>query len=223
MKKSENQLEREALPPCPIGHDRRFLNLTTGLCEQCQKMNDQRGRQKPQAKSDWKPKHQHDAEYVPDRTDGRIDKEHFETFLRSVMDDPIRKAVFIAEGRRPGNVSRSAHGISMRKVSREPMLNGDPRRVKEALERPEKSRLPKLPAFKKIVVKPTNHVTGARGWYSRLWTIHQLRYSRGVVAVTDTGEETQVFPQYDMLRKAILKSGWNIIIEDVRQGGNRRG
>lgn len=222
MDVKEEISEREALPPCKLGHSRRFLDIHSGQCLKCREINESRGRQKPKDKSDWRPKHQHDAEFQLE-LDGRVNPAKFREFLDAVMDDPIRFAAFMAEGRRPGNVGKAAHGIVMRKASREPMLNADPRRVQKALERPEKNRLPKMPPFKRIIVKPTNHTTGAKGWYDRVWTIHQLRYSRGVVAVTDDGSETMVFPQYSELRKAILGSGWNIINEDVKQGGNRRG
>jgi hypothetical protein len=220
MDAREVAAEREVMKPCQAGHSRKFLNPNTGRCAKCSATNEARGRQKPQAKSDWKPQHQHDAEF-PVALDGRVDREAFKGFLDDVLDDPIRKASFMAEGRRPGNVGRAAYGIAMRRTLREPMLNADPRRVREALERPEKSRVPKLPPFKRIVVKPVLPV--ARGWYERVWTIHQLRYTRGVIAVTDEGDETQIFPQYSDLRAAIGRAGWKVVKEHLDKGGNRRG
>lgn len=159
--------------------------------------------------------------------DGTIpDVEDFARYLEGVFSDPVRYAQALVEARRPGKVSKSSHEISMRRSMREPMLNADPSQTRAALEGRTRlksnARLDKLPPFKRLVVKPCSSVTGKRGWHERLWTVHQLKYSRGVVAVTDDGDETVIAPQWSELRSMIVRSGWDIIREEVPKSGNRR-
>jgi hypothetical protein len=117
-------------------------------------------------------------------------------------------------------------GIVSRKTLREPMLNANPRETQKALEgkhhMPRNARLDKEKPFKRIVVKPQSHLTGKRGWQERMWTIHHLRYSRGIVGVTDEGEETLVFPDWGNMRRSIKGSGWQIIREEVPKGGFKK-
>lgn len=163
----------------------------------------------------------------PTTADGRItDVDDFARCLGELLSDPMRCAQLLVESRRPGNVSKVRHEISMRKAGREPMLNADPAQTRAALEGRTKlrrnARLDKLAPFKRIVVKPSSRATGARGWQERMWTIHQLKYGRGVVAVTDDGDETVIAPQWSELRSLIIRSGWDIIREEVPTGGNKR-
>lgn len=215
---------QESMKPCKLGHHRRYLDVVTGACTECARVNDMRGRVKPQSKRQWTPLGDNGEGGYPVVEGKPIDPVDFARYLDHVLDDPIRKAQFMAEGRRPGNCGRGAYGIALRAATREPMLNADPAKTRESLEgrKQYKGRLDKLPAFKRIVVKPSKGVTGQRGWMERMWSVHQLKYGRGVVAVTDDGDETLVFPQYSDLRKSIIASGWQIIREDVKTGGNTR-
>lgn len=159
-------------------------------------------------------------------TGDSIDPADFAAFLLGLEKDPAKKAAFLAEGRRPGNVSRAAYGISSRKTLREPMLNANPRETQKALEGkhhiPKGMRLDKDKPFKRLVVKPNSHITGKNGWYERLWTIHHLRYSKGIVGVTDEGEETLVFPDWSSMAASIRKSGWQIIREVTQTSSRQR-
>lgn len=215
---------QESMKPCKLGHHRRYLDVVSGACTECQRINEGRGRTKPQSKREFRPTGQNGAGYMV--TGDSIDPKDFAAHLLRIQEDPVRFAQFMAEGRRPGNVSRAAYGIATRRAVREPMLNANPRETQKALEGkhhvPRNARLDKDKPFKRIVVKPNSSITGKNGWYERLWTIHHLRYSRGIVGVTDEGEETLVFPDWFSMRKSIVGSGWQIIREEVPQGGNRK-
>jgi hypothetical protein len=144
--------------------------------------------------------------------DGVVDAEDFAKYLLAVEADPVRHAAFMADGRRPYGTHNTRWEIARRSACGIPMLNADPSDTRAALEGAvKKGRVAKGKMIKRIVVKPATGATGARGWMERMWQIYDLKYSRGVVAVTDDGDETKVFSQWSDLRAAIVKSGWEII------------
>lgn len=161
------------------------------------------------------------------RPDGTIaDVQDFARYLEGVLSDPVREAQLLTQARRPPHVSHVRHEIAMRSAMREPMLNADPSATRKALEGRSRlrrnARLDKLAPFKRIVVKPCSSITGTHGWQERMWSIHKLKYGPGVVAVTDDGDETMICPQWSDLRSRIVKSGWDIIREEVPKSGNTR-
>lgn len=148
-------------------------------------------------------------------TGGQVDPSKLADWLRGLADDPVRIAGIEADGRRPGGVNRERFGVAIRAACGTPMLCAQPAEVFHALEGKTRikrnARLDKAGVYKRIVVKPTTARTGAAGWGDRLWLVYNLKYSKGVVVVTDEGDESKVFPQYSELRKALLASGWSIL------------
>jgi hypothetical protein len=201
--------EQEAMKPCKLGHHRRFLNVQTGACDECQRINEARGRRKAYDKREWQPASE--SGYFKVRKD--FNPAEFEKYLRRLADDPVALAQVQADMRRPKGVTRARHGVALRKNVREPMLTATPGAVRKALKDfgSRGDRVARGEVYTRIIVKPTSSVTGVRGWYERRWVIYNLRYSSGVVVVTDEGQESRVFGSYGEARKAIIGSGWVIL------------
>jgi hypothetical protein len=169
-----------------------------------------KGTRKPFGKAQFTPTSL--ESYNVTRLDGRVDAADYQKWLSAVMSDPIRAAAFMVDGKRPSNTNNVRWEIARRSACGIPMLNADPSDTRSALEGAvKKGRVPKGKLVKRIIVKPKTGATGARGWMERMWHVHELKYARGLVCVTDDGDETKVFPQWSDMRAAILKSGWEII------------
>lgn len=137
----------------------------------------------------------------------------FARFLERLENQPERASELAAESRRPAGVSRAAYGVAIRKAGGSPMLNADARQVTDSLERGQRRyRQPKAGLVEQLIVKPEAMATGkVAGWHERRWTIHRLKYAKGVCIVTDTGDESKAFNTIGELKSAVVKSGWRII------------
>lgn len=218
MNNEERIAEQKALGPCVLGHSWRFRDPINRRCLECERLNDERGharklkrgainnRPKPKAKSEMTP-------YFQTARDGSVDAEDFAKFLVELSDNPVRAAAIAADSRRPKGVTRVRHGIALRKAVREPMLNASPGIIRKALKdfKNDGQRLAVDSIYKSFVVKPTSTVSGAKGWHERLWKAYTLRYARGMVIVTDTGEQSKPFNSWGEARKAVIGSGWEIM------------
>lgn len=139
-------------------------------------------------------------------------------FAKLAETEPAEFAEMATAARRPNGVSTVAHGIATRKAAGEPMLTANPRMIVDAMERGRKTaKMPKGRLYANLVVKPLtvrNAKLGAAGagfWGERVWRVYNLKYSSGVVAVTDRGAETAMFSTIGELKSAIRKSGWEIV------------
>jgi hypothetical protein len=96
------------------------------------------------------------------------------------------------------------------------MLNAGKKAIQQGLLKFEKGmngHLPKGKPFRYLLVKP-NSTQAARlggGWHSREWVIYTLKYAKGLIIVTNRGDESKVFDRFPDIREAILNSGWEII------------
>ena len=133
--------------------------------------------------------------------------------------DPAALATLSAASRRPKGVSVQAHGIAIRAAAGDRMITANPRDVREDLDLnsiKHTKRIPKGARYGYIVVKPRtlqnaklNRTSGY--WGERVWTIYNLKYSNGLVIVTDQGDETRSFNSMGHLQALVRRSGWEII------------
>lgn len=124
-----------------------------------------------------------------------------------------RASELAAASRRPTGVSSAAYGVAIRRASRTPMLNAEPKLVRDALEQGKRDyRMPKDGIATAWVVKPKAMINGkTQGWWERRWVVHKLKYSKGFCLVTDKGDESKAFRTIGELRSAVVKSGWEIV------------
>lgn len=192
------------------GAEEIVLNSRGGQCLSCLAFNNAHGRARPQPKREPGPPERERYEHV-----GDFDPEDFKRWLMRLEKDPARFAAFMADARRPKGVSRERHGVALRRAIREPMLNADPRAVREGLlyDKGSPGHLPKGKPFRYLLVKPAALATAklAGGWHSREWVVFTLKYAKGLVIVTEKGRESKVFPGFGSMREAIIGSGWEII------------
>lgn len=219
MNNEEKIAEQKSLGPCLFGHSWRFRNPYTRACEECQRLNEERGRARKLKNGSLKkePRRRSKPEsgpYFRSYHDGRVNESGLADYLEALSDNPISVAVIEAEGRRPKGVTSARHGVAIRQAVREPMLNATPGAVSKALRefKNEGQRIALDSGIvKSFVVKPTSRVTGVHGWYERRWMAKNARYARGLVIVTDEGEQSKLFNSWGEARKAILASGWEIL------------
>lgn len=192
------------------GESYEHLNARAGQCSLCVSINDNRGRGKSQPVREKRLDSSEEYTYS-----GEFDIEDYRRWLKRIFDDPDRLAAFLADGRRPAGTNRRAYGVAIRKSIREPMLSANPEQVRGGLksEIKAKPQTVKSGEFKRIKVKPKS-LGAARlggGWHTREWIVYTLRYAKGLVIVTDKGEESSVFPSWHAMRESIIKSHWEIL------------
>lgn len=132
--------------------------------------------------------------------------------------DPVFAAEVDLELRRPGRHSKARYHIAARAACKEPMLNASPDSIRNGLayhEPTHKDRLIKGQVYCRLIVKPASRAAakaeGQSSWVERQWIVYRLKYSRGLVVVTDKGSESRVFPTYGELSSAIKGSGWELV------------
>lgn len=138
--------------------------------------------------------------------------------VRRMQEDPAYAAEIMLDARRPAKHSKARHHIAARAAAKEPMLNASPDSIRNGLayqEPSHKDRLVKGQVYTHLIVKPATGAAakaeGQKSWVERRWTVYTLKYSKGLVIVTDRGSESRVFPSYGELRSALNKSGWRIV------------
>ena len=187
-----------------------------GRCAGCYAANNAaRGTRKPQTKREARINESAGTTYPGKSLDGRInDPADYARWLAKLGDDPVRIAALESDGRRPSGVSKARYGIAIRSANKTPMLNADPSDTQNALEgktRAFKSGVMKGKVWKRIVVKPDSAKNGKAGWQERLWYVYEMKYARGLVIVTDEGDESKVFPTWGEMHSAIIQSGWRLV------------
>lgn len=184
-----------------------------GQCRECEAFNESHGRGKAQRVRE--PGRDPVEEEYPGRYSSNFDPDDFTRWMLRLQSDPVRLAAFLADGRRPKGVSREQHGVALRRAVREPMLTADPRTIASGLldKTQQSGRLPKGKPFRYLLVKPACIATSrlGGGWHAREWVVYTLKYAKGLVVVTNKGQESSVFPSFRVLRDNIIKSGWEIV------------
>lgn len=150
---------------------------------------------------------------------GRFNPKSAHYIMQRMLTDPVFKAEIDHALRKPVKVDRFKHGAAGRAAAGIPMLNASKDSIENGLryrEHGDKDNLPKGALFGRVVVKPLTVATSRLGspggfWGERTWSIYNLKYAKGVVAVTDHGQETASFPTVGELMSAINKSGWEVI------------
>ena len=201
------------MPLC--NHPAKLID-SIGRCTVCHSINNAaRGHRKPQTKREARIAEVSDTAYPGKSIDGSIkDPADFARWLGKLVDDPVRLAALESDSRRPAGVSKARFGIAIRSANRTPMLNADPADTRNALEgrtRAFKSGVMKGKIFKKITVKPDSSKTGKSGWQERLWYVYEMKYARGLVIVTDEGDESKVFKTWAEMHSAIIQAGWRLV------------
>lgn len=136
--------------------------------------------------------------------------------LKSILADPVKAAAFMADARRPSGVSKERHGLALRIATGQPILNAQPRMVKDALE---SNALPTITAGgfdSTLIVKPLTGAAAKAGrsssfWGERAWKIMVPKYGRGFFIRYDTGGDSRVYPSRSELVSAIRRSGFQVI------------
>lgn len=149
---------------------------------------------------------------------GRFNPRAAKSIVERMLNDPVYKAEIEHALRKPVNVDRFKHGAAGRAAAGIPMLNASKDSIAQGLnyrEHGHKDNKPKGALFGRIVVKPTSVATAKLDhpggfWGERTWSIYNLKYAPGVVAVTDHGKQTASFPTVGELMAAIGKSGWEV-------------
>lgn len=131
--------------------------------------------------------------------------------------NPARFAELCSLSRRDGRTSKSRHGIALRRNAREPMLNADPRIIVRGLDMTKRSGHVALDRLHyNLIVKPLGCKQARLGhpggfWGERLWQVWSLKYAKGFLVVTDTGDQSKTFPTHGELRSAVKASGWEVV------------
>lgn len=137
--------------------------------------------------------------------------------LKAILADPVKAAAFMADARRPAGVSKTRYGLALRAATGQPILNAQPRMVKDALE--SNASLPTITAGgydSTIVVKPLTGAAAKAGrgssfWGERAWKIMIPKYGRGFFIRYDTGGDSRVYASRSDLVAAIRRSGFQVI------------
>lgn len=131
--------------------------------------------------------------------------------------EPAKFAEICSLSRRDGKTSKARYGVALRRAVREPMLNADPGVVVRGLDMRQRSANVTLDRLHyNLVVKPLGSKQARLGhpggfWGERLWQVWSLKYAKGFLVVTDTGDQSKVFPTHGELRSSIKASGWEIV------------
>lgn len=151
-----------------------------------------------------------------------LDPKVNKAFLDHILNDPIKSAQLALMTRRQPGVSKERFGVAARAAGREPMLCANPESVVYGLDSSKVSAdqrskaLAKAGVAERLSVKPLSGKNAKLGrnsayWGCREWLVFVLKYSKGYVVRTDTGEESSVFRSVGQLKEAIRKSGWEIL------------
>ena len=145
-----------------------------------------------------------------------MSKDQLVEFLMRLESDDVRKAAWLVDGKRRLKGQSSRLGLAKRIAVKEPLLNANTNEIFAALEKEpaiSRARVPKDKLYKEIVVCPDNSKAAklGKGWHERRWTVHTLKYAKGLILVTDRGEESSVFNGWAEMRSALIKSGWRIL------------
>lgn len=201
----------------PLTGEETFIqNPMMGRCTACHKVNaEARGPRKPQPKREAPIL---EVDTFPGYVPGKVnDMFAYEAYLEGLLNDPVRLAAKLCDGRRPRGTSRVRYGQAVRAAAREPMLNANPESIKRAfLIRPDGvkgSKLAKSALYRTVVVKPltSKAATAVGGWQQREFKVYTLRYAKGLVLVTDKGEESKVFEGWGSIKRALVDSGFEVI------------
>lgn len=152
------------------------------------------------------------------QSSGRYNAANAAATLERMASDPVFAAEVHHALRQPRKVDRIKHGISGRAAADEPMLNASKSSIDNGLryrETDHKTRVAKGRLHQRLVVKPVSRQAATLGypggnWTERLWNVYNVKYARGLVAVTENGLETSVFKTEGELHSAISNSGWEI-------------
>lgn len=108
----------------------------------------------------------------------------------------------------PANVSKERYGVAIRRAH--DMLHAHPSSINsEYVDVPK--RTPVLPASQTIIIIPNDDkLRTLVGSSPMKWTVHQLRYSKGCLAIKDDGTETETFPNVARLLSTIKQYGFTI-------------
>lgn len=209
---------------CPV-HGTKYFNATDYRCTACLqqhrgdrvgKVHTVRLREKPLAAT-------HDVRLAGVVKAGSTT----EALVRLYNNEPAEFAELMNLVGRPAGVSKERFGIASRAAAKIPMLNADPDCIRsKGTSDGKPARVPKARVEYRLVIKPRTLKNAKLGrnapfWGERLWLVHSLKFSKGYVITTDTGDETRTFQHEGQLRSAILRSGWEIV-RDINRGGERR-
>ena len=150
---------------------------------------------------------------------GRFNPKAAQSIVERMFKDPVYAAEIEHALRKPQKVDRFRHGAAGRAAAGIPMLNASKDSIANGLnyhEHGHKDNKPKGALYGRIVVKPTTVATAKLGhpggfWGERTWSIYNLKYAAGFVAVTDKGQETSHFNTIGELMAAVGKSGWEVV------------
>lgn len=137
--------------------------------------------------------------------------------LRYIASDPVELAAFMSDSRRPPNADKARWGIAQRAAAGIPMLNADPRQVREALDRPKRAgRIISSGIYASVIVKPVKLEAAKIGrasayWGERVWNVHRPKYSAGFFITDDFGNQSMLLRSMGEVYSAIRKAGFELI------------
>lgn len=131
--------------------------------------------------------------------------------------NPAKIAEIMTASRRPTSVGKCQFEIATRKAAGDNMLSASGDSVEFGLDhRNSRVRVQLGELQYNLIIKPSCLKTAKMGrkegwWGERLWGVYAPRYATGLLAVTDCGHQTTIFPTQGELHSAIKRSGWEIV------------